>query len=63
MLIRFVYLDRPTLAGFVSQLDGGLIAETTVRLVKKRSGGVHIDTRPAAAMPHARRRPETINHA
>jgi hypothetical protein len=46
VLIRFVYLDRPTLAGFVSQLDGGLIAETNVRLVKKRSASGHITTKP-----------------
>lgn len=45
MLIRFVYLDRPTLAGYVAQLDGGLIAETKVRLVKKASVGGHIDAK------------------
>lgn len=41
MLIRFVYLDKPTLEGYVAQLDGGLIAETKVRLVKKGSVGGH----------------------
>jgi hypothetical protein len=45
MLIRFVYLDTSTLAGYVAQLDGGLIAETKVRLVKKGSKGGHIDAK------------------
>lgn len=37
MLIRFVYLDRPTLEGYAAQMDGGLIAETKVQLVKRRT--------------------------
>lgn len=37
MLIRFVYLDKPTLEGFAAQIDGGLIAETKVNLVKRRT--------------------------
>lgn len=45
MLIRFVYLDKPTLAGYSAQLDGGLIAETKVRLVKKGTGGGHVDVK------------------
>ncbi|CAA0137284.1 Uncharacterised protein [Mycolicibacterium vanbaalenii] len=47
MLIRFVYLDEPTLKGYAAQVDGGLIAETKVRLVKKGAGGGNIDLKLA----------------
>ena len=45
MLIRFVYLDRPTLQGFAAQMDGGLIAETKVHLVKRRSKSGEINAK------------------
>ncbi len=49
MLIRFVYLDKPILEGFAAQLDGGLIAETKVHLVKKRAKTGEINLKFARA--------------
>ncbi|AMU69846.1 DUF6414 family protein [Mycobacteroides abscessus] len=45
MLVRFVYLDEPTLQGYVAQLDDGLLAETKVRLVKKSSKSGNVDVK------------------
>ncbi|SBS79289.1 hypothetical protein MHPYR_710016 [uncultured Mycobacterium sp.] len=39
MLYGFVYLNKPTLAGYAAQVDGGLIAETKTRQMKKKSAG------------------------
>jgi hypothetical protein len=44
MLVRFVYLDEPTLADYAAQIDGGLIAETKTRQMKKRSTGGQLGT-------------------
>jgi len=37
MIFNFVYLDKPTLAGYAAQVDGGLIAETMTRSASSRS--------------------------
>ena len=38
VIFNFVYLDKPTLAGYAAQVDGGLIAETKTRNAKAKSG-------------------------
>ena len=37
MLLDFVYLAKPKLAGYAAQVDGGLIAETKTRSMKTGS--------------------------
>ena len=42
VLLAFVYLDKPKLAGYAAQVDGGLIAETKTRMTKKGSAGANL---------------------
>ncbi len=42
VLYEFVYLDKPKLAGYAAQVDGGLIAETRTRMTKTGSAGASL---------------------